>query len=112
MKRLILSVIVLLAGICAKAQIQTTASELAEKIAQRMKDSLSLSTEQKNGIYTINMQLHTQKQNYRQQYSNIDSLQYYIQRVESTRDSLYKIIIGQELYLQYKSRKRNLVRNN
>lgn len=112
MKRLILTVIVLLTVICAKAQNQTTASELAEKIAQRMKDSLSLSAEQKSTIYTINMQLHTQKQNYRQQYSNIDSLQYHIQRVESTRDSLYKNVIGQELYLQYKSRKRNLISNN
>lgn len=91
---------------------QTVREQLSIKIAERMKDSLSLSTEQKNRIYSINLQLHTQKQNYRQQYSNADSLQYHIQRVESSRDSLYKSVLTSDQYLLYRQKKRNLINNN
>ncbi len=41
---------------------QSPAEQLAGKIAQKMKDSLSLTEPQKEQIYSINMQLHNQKQ--------------------------------------------------
>jgi len=84
---------------------------LAEKIAQRMKDTLSLTEAQKDQLYVINMQLHNEKLVARQTISNRDSLSAELQRVENKRDVLYQPILNTkfELYLQ---KKRNLVNNN
>jgi hypothetical protein len=46
---------------------------IADKIAIKLKDSLQLSNEQKSQLYDINMQLHNQKMNIRQTYSNTES---------------------------------------
>jgi hypothetical protein len=91
---------------------QTAAEQLADKIAVKMKDSLSLSSEQKGQLYTINIQLSNQKASVRQQYAGTDSLQLKMQRVENTRDSLYRSVLGEEKYLLYRQKKRNLVNNN
>jgi hypothetical protein len=95
------------------AYSQSPADSLARRIAGRMKDTLLLTPQQETYLYTINMQLHQQKQSVRQNYgSNIDSLRINIQRVENTRDSLYKNVLESLQYEQYIQRKRNLVNNN
>ena len=90
---------------------QSYATAVADRIAQRMKDSLSLSAGQKDSIYAVNIRLHNQKALLRQQYTSIDSLEYHTQLVERTRDSLYMRVLGDEKYLLYKSKKRNLISN-
>lgn len=112
MRLLLLSIFITVAAIPAMAQTGGSDTLVSGRIAQKMKDTLSLSAQQKDSIYAVNMHLAGQKGIVRQQYSNSDSLQYYIQRVERSRDSLYRGVIGEEKYLLYKSKKRNLVNNN
>lgn len=95
-----------------KAKAQDKASELASKIAQRMKDSLSLDETQRAKLYDLNMLLHNRKMSIRQQYAGKDSLSYYMQIVENSRDSLYHGVLTDEKYLLYKSKKRHLINNN
>lgn len=94
------------------ANSQNVANEIANKIAQRMKDSLHLNESVKNRIYAINMQLHNQKMAARQQHARQDSLGIYIQRIENTRDSLYHKVLSENQYLIYRQKKRKLVNNN
>jgi hypothetical protein len=95
-----------------KAQ-QSPAVQLSEKIAQKLRDTLDLTSIQKNKIYDINMLLHNQKMAVRLQYVNQpDSMTRYIQRVEKTRDSLYRIELPLSKYNLYLQKKRNLVNNN
>ncbi|MBK7289140.1 MAG: hypothetical protein IPI78_02205 [Chitinophagaceae bacterium] len=95
-----------------KSQNTGPAEQLSEKIAAKMKDSLLLTSQQKDSIYSMNMQLTNRKLIVRQQYTGSDSLQYYIQQVERSRDSLYRTILTEEKYLLYKTKKRYLVNNN
>lgn len=93
----------------AQSSIQTA---LAERIAVRLRDSLSLSSAQKDSIYTINMLISNQKNALRSTYQDAETLQFHTQRVEHTRDSLYRPILGEEKYLLYRQKKNNLVNNN
>ena len=86
--------------------------ELSTQIAQKMQDSLYLSSEQRDSIYAINNRLQSQKMQARMQYAGADSIQYHLQRIENTRDSLYKPVLGAEKYLLYKQKKRNLISAN
>jgi hypothetical protein len=90
----------------------TAAEQLAENIARKMKDSLSLTEQEKNHVYGINLLLSNQKTAVRQQYSAPDSLRYHLQRVENSRDSLYREILNEEKFLLYRQKKRNLINNN
>ena len=95
-------------GMAFQAGAQSPAADLSNRIAQRMKDTLQLSDSQKNVVYAINMQLHTQKMSVRQQYTG-DSVRYHIQRIENTRDSLYGAALPPDRYLLYLEKKKNLV---
>jgi hypothetical protein len=94
-----------------KAQ-QTPAVQIAQKIAQKMQDTLSISPQQRQQIFQINIQLNDLKQAVRQQTSNRDSLQRGFQRIERGRDSLYHTVLSDEKYQLYIQKKRNLVNNN
>src|SRR4030095_12646091 len=80
---------------------QTPAEDLANKIAGKMQDSLSLTPLQKSQIYSTNMQLHSRKMDVRQQYSDSDLVRSKIQQIENTRDSLYHIILTNDQYILY-----------
>jgi len=54
------------------------------------------------------MQLHQQKMVMRQLHQGSDSLNYYVQRVENTRDSLYHTILTDDKYFLYKQKKEHL----
>ena len=86
--------------------------QLSGRIAQRMKDSLLLTTPQQESIYTINMQLHSQKMALRQQHLSADTLRLQFQKIENGRDSLYRQILSPDQFLLYKQKKRNLVNGN
>ncbi|HEX2847225.1 MAG TPA: hypothetical protein VHN59_11800 [Chitinophagaceae bacterium] len=113
MKKICLSLLVLsfwgFEHVSAQSSIQTA---LAERIAGRLKDSLSLTIVQKDSIYAINMLIANQKNALRSVYQDLDELQFHTQRVEHTRDSLYRPILGEEKYLLYRQKKNNLVNNN
>lgn len=109
MKTILFSFCLLLAGQYVHAQ----STDLSTRIAQKMKDTLGLNTTQRDSLYAVNMRLQHQKTQLRSQYTAMDSLQYHFQRVENTRDSLYKRIIADEnKYNLYKQKKRSLVSNN
>lgn len=88
------------------------AQQLATRIAQKMKDSLSLSETQKGNIYSINIQLSNAKSSLRQKYAAMDSLRIHTQRVENTRDSLYNTVLNHEQFILYKQKKATLISNN
>lgn len=100
--------------LCARsAQAQDQGAEaISLKIAQKMKDSLSLTATQKDSLYNINLLLHSRKAAAWQQYADSDSLQIVIQRIENTRDSLYRPILTSSQFDVYRVKKRNLVNNN
>lgn len=91
---------------------QQSEAELAKKIAQKMRDSLSLNNKQASEIFSINVQLARMKKEMRSRYTNTDSLRRSIQRVENKRDSLYQSVLNPAQYSLYRQKKRNLVNNN
>lgn len=97
-------------SVAAKSQ-SSPAELLADRIATRMKDTLDLSIEQKNLLYTINMNLHERKLLVRQQFASSDSLTNKLQKVEASRDSLYRRVLPEEKYLLYRDKKRVLISN-
>ena len=76
-----------------------------------MKDTLGLSEDQRTQLYQINLQLHQAKVDKRQLYTGTDSLQIHIQRVEGTRDSLYRQVLTLEQHVLYLQKKNNLINN-
>lgn len=110
MKYILTILLVSIISFAAKAQ-NNQATLLADKIAQKMKDSLSLTAQQKSLLYQINMDLHQLKVAMRQQYSSPDSLQVKLQKIENRRDSLYRPVLTEEQFLLYRQKKYNLVNN-
>ena len=110
MKKIFL--ILFASGIGASANAQSNHEQLAFHIAQKMKDSLSLTSQQKDSIYIVNMQITNWKIAVRQQHTNPDSIRIYMQVMESRRDSLYHPFLSEEKYQLYLEKKRNLISNN
>ncbi|MGN6293478.1 MAG: hypothetical protein ACTHMV_12110 [Chitinophagaceae bacterium] len=109
-KKLWLLIVITLATNVVLCAQSSPSEQLAGRIADRMKDSLLLSSAQRSGIYTINMQLHEQKMNVRKQYSQSEWTAF-TQRIENTRDSLYHTVLAdEELYQRYKAKKAALIR--
>lgn len=106
------AVLVIIFHTLTNAQVVSPAEQMAGKIAQRLKDSLSLNDSQKQQLFSLNMRLHQQKQVIRQQYAGLDSMGYYMQKIENSRDSLYKQVLPEDKYLLYKQKKIKLVNNN
>lgn len=104
-----LFLLVLLAG---KLHAQTPAEQLSLKIAQKMKDTLSLTEQQKNQLYATNMAIHHQKMLVRQQHTITDSIRVRTQKIENTRDSLYRPILTEPKYQLYLQKKKQLISNN
>lgn len=97
---------------CVEAQ-QNYGENYAIKVAHRMKDSLSLSEEQRVQLYNINMRINNQKADVWQKYGSSDSLiAVHLQPIENSRDSLYRPVLGEKKYILYRTKKRNLISNN
>jgi hypothetical protein len=93
-----------------KAQDNPVAVRIAGKIAQQMKDSLSLTDEQKMQVFNINMDLYRQKKQLRDNTTLPDTLEVYLQQIENKRDGLYKAILLDEEFKTYKLKKRFLLK--
>jgi hypothetical protein len=114
-KKIVLTITACWLSLLATAQTATTAAavELAQKIATKMKDSLGLTEGQRAAIYQVNLQLHAQKQQARQQQAgNPAQLGTTLQSIERSRDSLYRPLLQPAEFLLYKQKKRVLVTNN
>lgn len=88
---------------------QSPIEQVASKLADKLKDSLTLSSQQRTQIFDINISLANQKMALRSQYNQPDSLRFYFQKIENTRDSLYRPVLGEEKFLLYKEKKRFLL---
>ena len=88
------------------------AKHLAQKSAQKMKDTLGLTAQDKNLIKNINISLAEQKRVVWERYLASDSLTFFLQRIENKRDTLYSAVLPANKYLLYKQKKRNLINNN
>lgn len=112
MKYIVIVTSVLLFSFISNAQ-QSPSEKLAAKFAERLKDSLLLTSAAQQSLYQVNLELHQQKTTARLQYSNsLDTLSRVIQQIENSRDSLYRQIIGEEKFGAYMIRKKSLINNN
>ena len=98
---------------CQFSFCQTSPSEqLAQRIANKMKDTLALSSVQTQSVYIINLNLHTKKMQARTLSTDRVVVGRAIQALEKTRDSLYKIGLTPTQYQYYLQKKRNLIKSN
>lgn len=89
---------------------QTPAEQLSINMAQRMKDTLTLTNAQRAQLYDINMDLHAKKSIARVQAgTNNPGIQ--LQEIENTRDSLYRAVLTPEQYSLYRQKKNRLIHN-
>ncbi len=87
------------------------ANQIADKIAQQMKDSLKLTGAQKNAIKDININLHELKKQARSKSTDRVIVGRELQRIENKRDSFYKTVLTEAQFDLYHTKKRNLVTN-
>lgn len=88
------------------------AEHLANRIADKMRDSLTLSSQQRQQIYAINIRLSNQKMQARSRSQNRDSVGSALQQIENSRNSLYRAILTQQQFDRYRQKKRKLVSAN
>ena len=92
---------------------QTSPSEqLAQRIANKMKDTLALTAVQTQSMYNINLNLNTRKMQARTISTDRVIIEHAIQAVEKTRDSLYRIDLTASQYQLYLHKKRNIIKYN
>ena len=84
----------------------------AEHIANKMKESLQLTPGERGRLYSINVQLHQQKNQIRGTYSGLDTLGLLMQKLEIKRDSLYKTVLQEAKYQLYMQKRRVLITSN
>lgn len=112
MKKLV-ALTILMVGFNSAIQAQSSPIvAYATKVADRLKDSLQLTADQRGKVYKLSIQLSIEKMQARQQSSNRDSVGRKLQRIESTRDSLYSTVLSREQFEKYKLRKGSLLNNN
>lgn len=111
-KIFVFAVLFLLAGV-ARAQNQNTPEALvAHKMANKVADSLGLTNQQRAKIFAINMELAKQKAEARKMTTDRAIIQKELQKIENSRDSLYKQILTTEQHSSYLKKKRNVINNN
>lgn len=90
----------------------TNAMTVANKIADKMKDSLGLTQQKRQRIFVVNIQLMNQKARERKQSLNREAIRMSLQNIENKRDSLYKPFLNPVQFATYLQKKKNLVGNN
>ena len=111
MKKLLLFLIFLtyINVLQAQAPENTPAAKLAHHIADKLKDTLGLTNQQRAKVFKINMDLSIKKMNARKKSNDRIVVGEEIQRIEKLRDALYKEVLSEQQYLLYVEKKRNLV---
>ncbi len=109
MKKLV-SLLVLFSICYLQAQSQNTPdAQLAHHIADKMKDTLGLSNQQRANVFQINMDLHKNKKEARGKSNDRTVVGKDLQKIEASRDERYKAVLTIEQYTKYLSKKRKLV---
>ncbi len=109
MKKVLFLMLVL---VSFKTKAQSSAAEqAANRMAQRVADSLHLTSSQKAGLYKINLSLNNQKLAAKQQPA-ADALRQQLQLIESKRDSLYRSVLTDQQFQQYTQRKASILGYN
>lgn len=93
----------------AQEQQNTPAAKLAHHMADKMKDSLALTNQQRARVFQINMDLYHKKMMARKKSTDRDIVGAEIQSIEKSRDTLYKEVLSAQQYQGYMQKKRNLV---
>lgn len=83
--------------------------ELATRMADRLRDSLSLSPSQRQAIYEVNLDLHKQKMKAWEKTKDRGVLGKELQKIEDKRDKEYQKFLTDEQYQNYRKKKRNLI---
>lgn len=114
MQRIIITITVSFSLLFLSASLKAqsaadNAHRISDHIANKMKDTLLLTSQQKDSLYAINTLLHLKKNNIWQQYAASDSLRWHLRKVENTRDSLYKRILTISQFSLYQQKKGNLI---
>jgi len=118
MKKIFIVFPLVISSFILRAQVASVGAS-SNRIAQNLKDTLSLSNEQAKQIYEVNMKIYQQKQELRQKYKisefartdkqskfiSSDSLGIYMYKLEMRRDSLYKLILAPDKYQLYQQKK-------
>lgn len=116
MKYTVVLLLVLCLSLATKAQsisdVPAPAVAIANKIADKLKDSLNLSQPQRAKVFAINIQLFNEKRDARASSQDPAVVGRRIQLVENRRDSLYAQVLSEKQKLNYKEKKKNLVNNN
>lgn len=93
-----------------QAQDQSSpAARVAQHIADKMADTLGLTSQQRGKIYAINMDLYKLKAVARGKSQDRAVVGKELQAIEGTRNSLYKSILSVQQYVIYLEKKRRLV---
>ena len=109
MKKLFICMVLFIA-LKATGYAQTTPESQAAEIAQKMKDTLTLSEQQKSQIQTATTAIQNTKLGLRQLYTG-RALEYYLSMEEKNRDSLYKNILPENKYTLYLEKKSTMLTN-
>ena len=112
MKKSILSIFFILSvHLVIAQQDQSPMVKLANKMADRMRDTLGLDTGQREKIFNINLSLAMEKSI---AYSNHkkEDIGKELQKIENKRDGLYKKELSNQQYDIYKQKKRRIINNN
>lgn len=110
--KVLLIILVIICSYAVRGQEASSADLLAEKIANRMRDSLDLSGSVRDSIVTINKQINSAKKEKMVAGGVYDDIRKQIQQIENRRDSLYQVILSADKFLLYKQKKSMLIRND
>lgn len=94
------------------ATIKKNSEEVAYRIANKMRDSLSLNASETKKVYEINLWLQAKKMEARKEYAGSPVIAQKLQQIENLRDSLYKKVIADSVKYNYYRRKKGHVINN
>ncbi len=110
-RTLILIAVFLNLAIHSSAQ-ESPGVQLANHIADKMRDTLGLSLPERNQVFAVNMFIHNKKMIIRKITSNQDSLRIKIQKEEWKRDSMYQRILPPKKYEVYLKKKATILTSN
>jgi hypothetical protein len=105
MKKIIFFVIGALMGTVSLQAQSATAVHTAAKVANKMKDSLNLSTDQRSLIYEINLRIAEERETSGNSYPSGDSTINGLRGLAPWRDTMYKRVLSPEQFQRYIRRK-------
>ena len=110
--KVLMSFLLVVCAYGVKGQTADSADLLAEKIANRMRDSLGLTVSIRDSIFVINKQINSEKKEKMTSSGDYETVRKQIQQIENKRDSLYQAVLPTEKFLLYKQKKALLIRND